>query len=339
MEELIVTAEIGTNPQDPNPLLALTLATIAYATVPSKITNCLQTYAPDWSLVWVPDRSIEGMFAYIAYNGSSQYVVAIRGSELNFSWDAFDNWFLEDLNVFSQVPWMFPNSDQNPMISQGSSDGLTALTQLVQTTPAGQQTILQYLLATAIPGGASIGVVGHSLGGYMSTVLAPWLTYQIQQAGQAVPGLFPVITFAAPTAGNHAFATAFDSSFPNSWRYYNAMDIVPMASSTISNMGNLYSPSPEASQIERTFMFKIFNHTFHLTITLQEVMSFFGVALAPWYSQTNLGQGGVELNLRGELCSVTAKDPLEQWFEQAECQHSTASYFKYLGQPTGVTCK
>ncbi|HUK89377.1 MAG TPA: hypothetical protein VLZ81_03180 [Blastocatellia bacterium] len=79
------------------------------------------------------------------------------------------------------------------------------------------------------------------------------------------------MTFAAPTAGNLAFAQAFHDSFPNSWQYYNQEDIIQMASATISNMGDLYSPAPQASQIVQTFTFTIFDHTFNLNVSLQQV--------------------------------------------------------------------
>lgn len=326
---------IGASDADPNAGLAMTLAAIAYCIDPG---TALAQSAPGWSLAWQADAEINGNIAYIAYNGSSQYVVAIRGSLLNFSWAAFDDWFYEDFNVFEQVAWTFPSSSQNPMISKGSSDGLDDLIGLVETNQQTGEKITMYdfLVKNAIPSGASIGVVGHSLGGNLATVYAPWLLYQLQQAKLTVPQLFPVLTFAAPTAGNKPFADAYDNSFPNSWRYYNVIDIVPMASNSIRSAESLYSPSPEAGSITVTYD--------DITVSLADAFGLIAdaidvseIAHGSYYTQTNQTRGSVPLNASNMLCILTSTDPLEQWFEQAGCQHGGVNYLELLGYPA-VQC-
>jgi hypothetical protein len=311
--------------------IAMTLASIAYC---DDIGAALQQYAPDWSLAWIPDAAVNGNFAYIALHKShGQYIVAIRGSLLEFSWAAFDNWFEQDFNIFVQVNWTYPGSPQQPKISKGSSDGLTDLINLVQTSGGQQTTMLEYLLANAFGQDQSIGVVGHSLGGCLATVYAPWLLYQIGMANKPIPLLFPVFTFAAPPAGNTPFAQAFDATFPSSWRYFNLLDIVPMASVPLSiiGMGDLYTPAPQASQISVTYDGE--------TVTLAE--AFDAIAVAVWsseilnggsfYSQTNLTHGSEPLNTTNMLCSTTNTDPLVQWFEEAGCQHGHNTYLEMLG--------
>ncbi|HEX5706925.1 MAG TPA: lipase family protein [Pyrinomonadaceae bacterium] len=327
----------GNNGQD----VAMTLAAITYC---ADIKGALQQYLPDWQLVWLPDKDVNGNYAYIArHKRASQYAVAIRGSLLDFSWAAFDNWFKQDFNVFEQVDWTYPSSSQKPKISQGSADGLNDLTSLVQTNPGGRTTMLQYLMANAVAQGASIVVTGHSLGGNLTTVFAPWLLYQIKQAGKTPPTLFPVFTFAAPTAGNTAFAAAYDASFPNSWRYYNVLDIVPRGSmpSTVMTIGELYTPSPLASQISVTYD--------GVTLTFAEAIDAIAAAIGAseiypngfsFYSQTNTKRGSVPLTPDSSYCPVTDKsDPLiEQWFEKAGCEHGHNTYLQLLGAKP-VNCK
>ena len=328
---------IGANDADPNAGLAMTLAAIAYCTDPA---TALAQFAPGWSLAWQADTQINGNLAYIAYNGSSQYVVAIRGSLLEFSWAAFDNWFDQDLNIFEQVAWTFPSSSAHPMISRGSADGLNDLTNLVQTDPnsGAKVSMYEFLAASAITSGASIGVVGHSLGGNLATVFAPWLLYQIQQAGLTVPSLFPVLTFAAPTAGNQAFAEAYDASFPNSWRYYNAIDIVPKSADEVRSAGELYAPAPEASAITVTYK--------GITVSLAEAIGMIADAIdaseiyyGSYYTQTNQARGTVALNdgPGPMLCLLEGSDAIEQWFNQASCQHAGSNYLMLLGYPA-VEC-
>jgi hypothetical protein len=64
------------------------------------------------------------------------------------------------------------------------------------------------------------------------TVLAAWLAYQVSQNGGA--NVITPYTFAAPTAGNAAFANFYATLFANSYRYYNAIDIVLLWSSRAS---------------------------------------------------------------------------------------------------------
>jgi hypothetical protein len=327
-----MTSEIGQSSGDHGSVLALQLASIAYDLCDGKLKPL---FPAGWSPVWTPTSAIEGNYAYIAYNGSNQYVVAIRGSIIDFSWGSFDDWFREDLNVLIQEDWNYPNSSDKPKISKGSSEGLTNLTKLQNS--AGQ-TMLAYLVANAIPSGASIGVVGHSLGANLATVYAPWLHFQLAQQRLTVPSLFPVMTYAAPTAGNGPFAKAFDQLFPNSWRYYNEADIVPKASkvSQIASMSLLYSPKPEANSISVEYD--------GYTVTLAEAI----VALAgvvevadlandfSYYSHTNVDRGSVALNTDLKLRPTCNKDGgIIEWFEQAGAQHDHNYYLSLLQQSIG----
>lgn len=173
---------------------------------------------------------------------------------------------------------------------------------------------------------------------YLATVFAPWLLFQINQAKLPVPPIFSVLTFAAPTAGNVAFAKQFDASFRNSWRYYNQLDLVPRASAAVSSIGDLFPPpAPAASSIETVIDGE--------TVTLAE--GFEGAALLigaseiyngnSFYGHTNLDRGSVELNLQGEIFPVTSTDPLLAWFEQAGAQHAHNHYLDFLGG-ANVTC-
>ena len=311
--------------------IAMTLAAIAYETGYDAITNLLNVHAPDWKCVWWPDKEVNGNYAYIAYNGA-QYIVAVRGSVLSFSWATFQDWFEQDFNVFEQVDWTYPSSSAKPRISLGASYGLADLTSLVMTDPVKktQTRMLDYLLGKLTSDFDSIGVVGHSLGGGLSTVFAPWLYYQIQSAKKPIPILFPVMTFAAPAVGNQAFADAYDATFDAAYRFYNIIDIVPMASATIGNMGFMFpAPAPAASQISVTYD--------GITVTLQEAILTLATALegSEWWQSSYYTQptnNTIQFNTSKHVCPVDTKDSLiEQWFEQASCQHSRCTYLTYAG--------
>src|SRR6266851_5100287 len=106
--------EIGVSHADPNAGTAMALATAAYAT---DISACVEANAPGWSVVWQPDQPVGGNLAYIAYNGSSQYIVVIRGSQTDLSLATLENWLVNDLNIFEQVAWTYPIRSSGPMIA------------------------------------------------------------------------------------------------------------------------------------------------------------------------------------------------------------------------------
>jgi len=303
--------------------IPLTLSAVAYC-VSNEIAGDLQQYSPNWAAVWVPEKELNGNYAYIAYNEKvNQYCVAIRGSVLSFSWEAFQDWFEQDFDVLSQQAWNYPPGN-NVYISSGAGKGLTDLATLVATVDGKSYTMLQFLLKVLPEKKASL------------TVVAPWLHYQIQTAGQKIPNI-TVVTFAAPSVGNQNFANAYDAMFGNlSLRYYNSIDIVPMASGSIADIGSLYSPAPEAYNIG------VIYDGFPVTLQAGIILVAGVVEGVEWwdtsyYTQTNQTNGSVELNPEETLCDFLNEDLLLQWFDQAGCHHSLATYFKYVGG-TPIDC-
>jgi triacylglycerol lipase len=310
--------------------IAMQLASITYcSTGTNTVAKTLAHYLPDWQLVWEPLKTIKGNYAFIAFNGI-QYVVAIRGSVLSFSFDTFYNWVEQDFNIFFQQDWPYTHvAHGNPKVSDGAMDGLN---NLVALTDKNGQTMLDFLLNNAIPNNNLLCVTGHSLGGNLATVFAPWLLYKIQQAGQPVPPIFSVLSFAAPTSWNVDFADQFNAAFTNSWRYINPFDIIPYAACDVEGLGLLY-PSLSANNI--------FTVVDGVTITLAE--AFIGLQLLiaasevangrSFYKMVNTKRGTVMLNTGKQLFPVNQRDPLlEQWFQQAGQQHDHNHYLAWLGE-------
>jgi hypothetical protein len=220
--------------------IAMTLAGIAYAD-PNEISYYLNqpNYATqgEWSLVWGPAQTT-GNLMYVAKNETANiYAVVIRGTYPHFSWALFVDLY-EDLDAGNVTPWTYPVTP-DAVIANGTADGLADLTGM---TSAGS-TLLEFIGMT--PENATIVVTGHSLGGCLTSVLAPWLQYQLSEAGSSGRPFMP-FTFAAPTAGNKAFADLYTAMFQNSWRYYNTFDIIPNGFASLAAVKNLYpSPGPE----------------------------------------------------------------------------------------------
>lgn len=147
------------------------------------------------------------------------------------------------------------------MISKGSSEGLENLKKLKDNNG---DTILSFLQKNAFPDEKWLCVTGHSLGGNLATVAGPWLRYELLKRGYTIPSIFSILTFAAPTSWNKAFAEQYDKYFTNTWRYYNEIDIVPYSATDIIGLGDLYDPpAPSAHDISVTYK--------GVTVTLAEV--------------------------------------------------------------------
>lgn len=309
--------------------IAMQLAAITYCSVEShssKVNNksvalTLGRYLPDWELVWAAQEAISGNYAFIVCS-NNQYVVAIRGSILNFSFASFDNWFKEDFNVLEQVPWTFPaNSYTNPMISQGSSNGLTALSQLTGTNG---DTMLDFLYTNATPANASISITGHSLGGNLATVFGPWLYYQLQQMGATPPASLPIFTFAAPASFNASFNSIVSTLPFLLFRYYNVLDIVPLGANRVANMTSLFPNYPASASSLLT----------DVLLGVSTLILGWEWHYSSYYAQPT---NGIALNTRQQEYPVTSTDPVAQWFEQASAQHDHNHYLDWLQTPQ-VNC-
>lgn len=197
-----------------------------------------------WEVVWGPAlSSSRANMSYIAGNtAANQYAVVTRGTDVS----DFVNLF-EDLRTRQQTPYFFLNGAQ---IANGTNEGLQDLLSLEGVSNGNfsstSSTIGAYV--KALSSTAEIYVTGHSLGGCLSTVLAPFLAQQVGSAANVY-----VYTYAAPSAGDAGFAQAFDTMFdataatPRTYRYYNSMDCVPNAWQTLANILQLYpSPGPAA---------------------------------------------------------------------------------------------
>lgn len=312
--------------------IAVQLASIAYGLE----TNSKQIFPSGWSLAWKPDAAVHGIYAYVANNDDgSQYVVAIRGSLLELSWAGFYNWIDVDLDVLKQDTWVYPppssSAKEYPKVSRGSTNGLGWFNKLT----SGGAEIGQFILG--LPKGVSVGVTGHSLGGGLATVVAPWLQYQAHQAKQPI-GSMPVYTFAAPAVGNEQFAQAYDAQFPKSFRYHNVLDLVPSFAvvGDVIIAGVLYSPKINSFDCK----VKLGDSTVNLVeaffgvgsgIKVAEITEGFETA-ASSYTQTNARRGDNPLNQNYTFGPI---DPNEcaclQYFHQVGFQHSIANYMKFLG--------
>ncbi|HYW11666.1 MAG TPA: lipase family protein [Longimicrobium sp.] len=215
--------------------VAMTLAGLCYAPrrrIAEHLANPALATAGEWRIVWGPVETLANL-VYVAYSPAvNAFSVAIRGTVPTPGPAQLLNIY-QDLHVAQAVPWPHPDAP-DARIARGTSDGLRAL--LSRASNGVELDAFLEHAVVAFPG-ASVVVTGHSLGGCLASVLAVHLRHRL-------PGV-PVapVTFAAPTAGNAAFAAFFDALFPGAPRYYNRLDVVPMAWAGLDGVAALF-PDP-----------------------------------------------------------------------------------------------
>ncbi|MFB7664237.1 IPT/TIG domain-containing protein [Kitasatospora sp. NPDC056138] len=191
----------------------------------------------NWSQLWCALSADNANMAYLAQSrdGSNQFAVVIRGTVANVT----D--LLEDLGVGTVVPFTAVGSPPAPVyVSKGAME---AFSQVV-TMSSGGVTLVQALtsvLSKAQPN-PTVYVIGHSLGGCIATMVAPYL----QAQGLPRTPQFGLYTFAAPTAGGPDFVSYVDNSL--NWvvneRYHNFYDLVPQAWTSLDNAKKWYPDPP-----------------------------------------------------------------------------------------------
>jgi Lipase (class 3) len=176
-------------------------------------------YAPDYEVVFLP-KSVNGNYAIILKNRiAEQYALVIRGSVIKFSNDGFQNFILQDFNIFTMEAWQYADTVKGAYISQGAYIGFQNLLKLKDTSTG---LSLKEFIAQKIPSYASLIITGHSLGGNLAYPLAGYLKKELPADKNK---RLQLITFGAPAAGNAAFVQDLEEKFPNGERYTTNNDI------------------------------------------------------------------------------------------------------------------
>ena len=260
---------------------------------------------------WGSSVEKDGIYAIVAQNKSTeQLAIAIQGTQ-----NALD--FLKDFHVIPQVQF---EPISGAAIASGSNHGLNAL--LAMTNNSGE-TLQSFL--ESLNSGTYLLVTGHSLGGNLASVLTPWIAANISAFGgggsiSSLPANLNAITFAAPTAGNAAFASFLNNNSANYQAYFNTNDVIPYAWATsgewnVSNVDNLFpspGPNPAPSNIQGIISEKI------------SMMKLAKVS----YTQTN----GNTFSFAP--IAASGSDP---WIWEMEYQHNYAYCTQFLGPNAGCT--
>jgi hypothetical protein len=186
------------------------------------IKESFAEFAPAYEIVFSP-KAVNGNMAIIAKNKTTdQYALVIRGSLIEFSNEGFQNFILQDFNIFNIQPWNYADSVKEAYISNGAYTGFQNLLQLKDGNTG--LTIKEFI-EQKIFAGASIVITVHSLGGNLAYPLAGYLKKELPADKK---NNLQLITFGAPAVGNAAFVQDMEEKFPMAERYVTDKDIAPV---------------------------------------------------------------------------------------------------------------
>jgi hypothetical protein len=284
----------------------------------------LDSFMPGWKLVWHPARA-NSNHAFVATDGH-QWAVAFRGSLMDISWEALDNWINQDLNILTQVKWPY-SSNPDARISQGAHNAFQNLLALKDTV-AGNN--LLSFLKENVPAGSRLLLTGHSLGGSLASVFASYLH---QEMGNQRPEIL-LTSFAAPAFANKEFVVEFDKLFPRAVRVESRGDLVtrfPNAARVKEFAANC-SPLPPADSVVVSYK--------GVQVNLREAMEMMAFAM----SLLELSQGSAyhQIAASGRVVDIEptqepALSGVDAWFAAARYQHGIAQYASSLNVPL-VAC-
>lgn len=260
-----------------------------------------------WVLCWLGVSPGNANMAYLARNadGSNSFAVVFRGTVGTVT----D--LLEDLDVGTVVPFNLAGMPSAVSVSKGA---MKAFTEVVTMSTAGI-TLAQALgtaLGQAQPN-PTVYVTGHSLGGSIATMVAPYLQTLTWPNGK--PN-FELHTFAAPTAGGADFAAYVDSlDWQANERHYNSYDMVPQAWNSLEETRNWFlTPGPAS--------------TYDVKAVISTLMGLPGphVYAQPGKSDPlNSSYDPVDGNL--------VKQSFQDFMGQVAFQHANSTYLYLVGAP------
>jgi len=319
VSDILDVTAVPAAPEGPSPLLAACLRVCQVSYQPLEFIAEAVHFLPavdqpgKWKVLWGPSESrFDANLAvvagyYLDRRPGTPYVVVVglRGTDVDVQNPVgvvYQIW--EDMDAALQTEFHLTGG----FIANGTSDALGTIQGL--TDPTSGRTMSAFLidfyngLAAPRP---PVVVTGHSLGGCLATVVMPWLKSALRQVTPAPE--FSAYTFAAPTAGDQAFATGLARQGVVV-SVHNSLDVATFAWEDFGGMKSVYKTSG-------------------LPVPLYVELAIDGFAEVLRLAGATYAQPAQALRLPGKFDKTYGTS----WADQALFQHHTTTYAALLGLP------
>jgi triacylglycerol lipase len=264
--------------------------------------------------------------------------VVIRGTDVQRKGFGLITQLEQDLEAHCQMPWpgggpcapVPPPPISGALVAKGTFDGLQTL---LAITDMNAGTTLTDFLTSFLPTFPSLPLVvtGHSLGGALTQVMAPYLyTFAGSVAGASVT-IVPN-TFAGPSAGNAAFVAGYELMFPYCPCWYNTFDLVPMAFAGVDDMKSLWSVAPWSCGLKVPRLAELAIDDVTHRVKGRDYVQQTGAMARPLTGSCNCG-----MSMNDPLVTAPAEALSDPWFQMLLCQHLPPNgYYKLMVGYEGV---
>jgi triacylglycerol lipase len=179
------------------------------------------TLLKNYTLVWEP-TPVNGNYAVVfKHKTNAQLALVIRGSVLEFSRAGFENWIMQDFNIFNMKAWNYTDSVKKAYVAKGSFEGFENLQKLKDKKT---NTSLEDFLVSNINNSTTCVISGHSLGGNLAQLYSSYLQKKLPNDKKNKINL---VTFGATAAGNSFFVKDLEDKLPIGKRFEIENDIAP----------------------------------------------------------------------------------------------------------------
>jgi hypothetical protein len=287
------------------------------------IDSLLTTFTLPYKIVFQTAADKANFAVLFKHTNDPLYVLAIRGTDLEFNENAFTN-ILQDFSIFSQKDWEIADTALKAVVSTGAFQGYkNVLSEVDVNTGLNLRQYINDKLAK----NSTVIVSGHSLGGNIANLVASDLQYEYAKKINV-----NLVTFGAPASGNAGFVKHLDAKFPTGSRYEIDLDIATRFHSIPELQRTLEAFGLDSATALGSIKFGESTSTFNIG-SLLYIAEKFSISTGILDEKRKYAQSSLQLrSLQGDRTAIEKHTTLSAALYNAFKFHSIDAYIELLGK-------